>query len=156
HSLLRQINSQRRLMDQFAETRSLDGYQQRAFRLLSSPATGKAFDLAVEPAAVRERYGRTQFGQCCLLARRLAEAGVPLINVHYCRTPAGSWDTHGRHFPQMKDSLCPTFDRAFSALVEDLDQRGLLGQTLVLATAEFGRTPGGCRTWCAVRRSRDC
>jgi uncharacterized protein (DUF1501 family) len=76
-----------------------------------------------------------------LLARRLAEAGVPVVNVHYCLTPDGSWDTHGRHFPQMKESLCPTFDRAFSALVEDLADRGLLGQTLVLATAEFGRTP---------------
>jgi uncharacterized protein (DUF1501 family) len=71
----------------------------------------------------------------------LAEAGVPIVNVHYCHTPAGSWDTHGNHFRQMKDTLCPTFDRAFAALVDDLDQRGLLGETLVLATAEFGRTP---------------
>jgi len=141
HSLLKQINSQRRLMDQVAEARGLDDYQQRAFRLLSSPTTGKAFDLAAEPARVRERYGRTQFGQCCLLARRLAEAGVPMINVHYCHTPEGSWDTHGKHFTQMKESLCPTFDQAFSALVADLDDRGLLGQTLVLANAEFGRTP---------------
>ena len=75
------------------------------------------------------------------MARRLAEAGVPVLNVHYCLTPQGSWDTHDRHASQMKDSLCPTFDRAFAGLVEDLDQRGLLGQTLVLATAEFGRTP---------------
>src|SRR5262245_32905694 len=141
HSLLKQINNQRRLLDQVAEARSLDGYQQRAFRLLSSPATSKAFDLAAEPAPVRQRYGRTQFGQCCLLARRLAEAGVPMINVHYCHTPEGSWDTHGKHFTQMKQSLCPTFDQAFLALVTDLDERGLLGQTLVLANAEFGRTP---------------
>src|SRR5262249_49602242 len=140
-SLLQQINRQRRRMDQLAEARSLDGYQQRAFSLLSSPATGKAFDLAAEPATMRERYGRTQFAQCCLLARRLAEAGVPMINVHYCRTPEGSWDTHGQHFTQMKKSLCPKFDQAFSALVTDLDERGLLGQTLVLANAEFGRTP---------------
>ena len=139
--LLRQIDRQRRLLDQVADARSLDGHQQRAFRLLSSSATGRAFDLAAEPPRVRERYGRTQFGQGCLLARRLAEAGVPMINVHYCRTPAGSWDTHGQHFAQMKRSLCPTFDRAFSALVEDLDERGLLGRTLVLANAEFGRTP---------------
>src|SRR5262245_51176891 len=138
---LGRIDGQRRLMDQAAEARTLDGYQGRAFRLLSSPATAKAFDLAAEPAPVRARYGRTQFGQSCLLARRLAEAGVPLINVHYCHTPAGSWDTHGQHFRQMKESLCPTFDRAFAALVEDLDDRGLLGQTLVLANAEFGRTP---------------
>jgi hypothetical protein len=139
--LLRQIDGQRRSLDEAAEVRSLDGYQQRAFGLLSSPATSKAFDLAAEPAALRDRYGRTQFGQCCLLARRLAEAGVPMINVHYCHTPAGSWDTHGKHFSQMKQSLCPTFDRAFAALVTDLNERGLLGQTLVLANAEFGRTP---------------
>jgi hypothetical protein len=139
--LLQLIDGQRRLLDAAAEVRSLDSYQQRAFSLLSSPTTGRAFDLAAEPLAVRERYGRTQFGQCCLLARRLAEAGVPMINVHYCHTPEGSWDTHGKHFPQMKQSLCPTFDQAFAALVTDLDQRGLLGQTLVLANAEFGRTP---------------
>jgi uncharacterized protein (DUF1501 family) len=139
--LLKEIDRQRRLVDQAAEAQSLDGYQQRAFRLLSSPATGRAFDLAAEPAPVRQRYGRTQFGQSCLLARRLAEAGVPIINVHYCHTPAGSWDTHGKHFTQMKRSLCPTFDQAFAALVADLDERGLLAQTLVLANAEFGRTP---------------
>jgi hypothetical protein len=139
--LLKQIDSQRRLMDQSAAAQSLDGYQQRAFGLLSSPATARAFDLAAEPAAVRDRYGRTQFGQSCLLARRLAEAGVPMINVHYCQTPEGSWDTHSKHFAQMKNSLCPTFDRAFAALVTDLDDRGLLDETLVLANAEFGRTP---------------
>jgi len=140
-SLLQEIDNQRRLMDQSAEVRDLDGHQQRAFRLLGSSATSKAFDLAAESTAVRERYGRTQFGQGCLLARRLAEAGVPMINVHYCQTPSGSWDTHGKHFDQMKRSLCPTFDRAFAALVADLDERGLLAQTLVLANAEFGRTP---------------
>jgi hypothetical protein len=139
--LLRNLDEQRRNLDRTADVRSLDAYQQRAFNLLSSPATARAFQLAAEPAAVRARYGRTQFGQCCLLARRLAEAGVPLINVSYCHTPVGSWDTHGRHFSQMKESLCPTFDRALASLVADLDERGLLGQTLVLATAEFGRTP---------------
>lgn len=139
--LLKHLDGQRRLLNQAAETQSLDAHQQRALNLLTAPATGKAFQLATEPAQVREQYGRTQFGQCCLLARRLAEAGVPIINVHYCRTPGGSWDTHGKHFSQMKDALCPTFDRAFASLVADLDQRGLLGQTLVLATAEFGRTP---------------
>lgn len=140
-ALLKQLDGQRRTLDHAAEVRILDGYQQRAFDLLSSPDTRKAFDLAGEPAAVRDRYGRTQFGQCCLLARRLAEAGVPVVNVHYCRTPTGSWDTHGKHFAQMKESLCPTFDRAFAALVTDLDERGLLGRTLVVANAEFGRTP---------------
>jgi hypothetical protein len=139
--LLQEIDRQRGLLDQVAEARSLDGYQQRAFGLLSSPATSKAFDLAGEPASVRDRYGRTQFGQSCLLARRLAEAGVPMINVHFCHTPEGSWDTHGKHFKLMKELLCPTFDKAFAALVADLDERGLLNQTLVIANAEFGRTP---------------
>jgi hypothetical protein len=139
--LLEQLDGQRRLLDHAAEARTLDGYQRRAFDLVTSPQTRKAFDLAGEPAAVRDRYGRTPFGQCCLLARRLAEAEVPVVNVHYCRTPTGSWDTHSKHFSQMKESLCPTFDRAFAALVTDLDERGLLDRTLVVANAEFGRTP---------------
>jgi hypothetical protein len=139
--LLGQIDRQRRDLDRTAETRTFEAYHERAFSLLASSATARAFQLADEPVKTREEYGKTQFGQCCLLARRLAEAGVPMINVHFCNTPAGSWDTHGRHFPQMKELLCPTFDQAFSALVTDLDRRGSLAQTLVLATAEFGRTP---------------
>jgi hypothetical protein len=139
--LLEQVDAQRRQLDQAAQVQAYDAFHRRAFNLLSSAATARAFNLSAEPAPVRERYGRTQFGQCCLLARRLAEAGVPIINVHYCHTPVGSWDTHSRHFSQMHDALCPTLDRAFAALVSDLDQRGLLDQTLVLATAEFGRTP---------------
>jgi uncharacterized protein (DUF1501 family) len=140
-TLLERLDTQRRGLDGVAEVQGFDAYQQRVLNLLTSSATARAFDLASEPAAVRESYGRTAFGQRCVLARRLAEAGVPVINVHYCWTPEGSWDTHSKHFPEMKDALCPTFDRAFAALVGDLDQRGLLGQTLVLATAEFGRTP---------------
>jgi uncharacterized protein (DUF1501 family) len=136
-----QVERQRRVFDRAAELQTFDAFQRRAFALLSAPATAHAFELAAETAAVRARYGATQFGQRCLLARRLAEAGVPIVNVHFCHTPVGSWDTHSRHFGQMKESLCPIFDQAFSALVEDLDQRGLLEQTLVLATAEFGRTP---------------
>lgn len=139
--LLGQVDEKRRLLDRLAEVDNFDAFQQRALNLLTSPLAARAFDLAAEPAKVRDHYGRTPFGQSCLLARRLAEAGVPMITVHYCRTPVGSWDTHGNHFNQMKESLCPTFDRAFAALVSDLDARGLLGQTLVLATAEFGRTP---------------
>jgi hypothetical protein len=140
-NLLKELDGRRRVLNHAAEARDLDAHQQRAFDLVCSPETRKAFDLAGEPVAVRDRYGRTQFGQSCLLARRLAEAGVPMINVHYCRTPTGSWDTHGQHFTQMKQSLCPTFDRAFAALVADLDARGLLDQTLVVVNAEFGRTP---------------
>src|SRR5207302_833938 len=93
--LWQRLDSQRRLLDGIAETQELDAHQQRALNLLTSPAVGKAFRLADETAAVREQYGRTAFGQSCLLARRLAEAGVPVVNVSYCRTPVGSWDTHG-------------------------------------------------------------
>src|SRR5206468_4026845 len=131
-NLLAQLDSRRAAWERSAQCS--DAYWQQAFNLLSSTATAKAFQLSAEPAAVRDRYGWTQFGQCCLLARRLAEAGVPMINVHYCQTPAGSWDTHGRHFAEMKGSLCPTLDQALAALVADLDQRGLLSETLVTAT----------------------
>src|SRR5579885_2097235 len=123
--VLRALDGRRRLLDRVAEVQTFDAYPQKAVGLLTSAATARAFDLAAEPAAVRDRYGRTDFGQRCLLARRLAEAGVPVVNVHYCLTPTGSWDTHSRHYPQMKESLCPTFDQAFAALVSDLDQRGL-------------------------------
>jgi uncharacterized protein (DUF1501 family) len=139
--LLAEFNAARRAIDQSSQVRDLNAYYQRAFALLTSDRTKQAFDLAAEPANSRERYGRTEFGQRCLLARRLAEAGVPMINVSYCHTPAGSWDTHSQNFKQMKQSLAPTFDAAFSALVEDLADRGMLDETLVLVNAEFGRTP---------------
>src|SRR5204862_2886906 len=129
---LEQVENQCRQFERSAELETFDSFHRRAIGLLSSPATARAFDLAAEPAPVRARYGATQFGQRCLLARRLAEAGVPIINVHFCHTPEGSWDTHGRHFSQMKEHLCPVLDQAFSALVADLDQPGLLSQTLVL------------------------
>jgi uncharacterized protein (DUF1501 family) len=128
-------------LDTLAEQRALDNFYQRAANLLSSPKTKKAFDLAREPVALRERYGKTEFGQRCLLARRLVEAGVPMVNVSYCHTPSGSWDTHGQNFTKMKDKLGPDLDTAFTALVEDLDQRGMLDDTLVIVNAEFGRTP---------------
>ncbi len=139
--LLASIDSQRRMLDQSAVARDLDDYYHRAFNLLTSTATRDAFDLASEPTQVRERYGSGNFAQGCLLARRLAEAGVPIINVHFCKTPRGSWDTHGKNFTTMKDVLAPQLDQAFSALVTDLEERGLLDQTVVVANAEFGRTP---------------
>lgn len=139
--LLQQVDQQRRLIERSAQVRTFDDYHQRAFNLITSQATHKAFRLADESTEMRARYGRTEFGQRCLLARRLAEAGVPMTYVSYCHTPAGSWDTHSNHFPQMKKSLAPTFDTAFAALVNDLDDRGLLAETLVIAMAEFGRTP---------------
>lgn len=140
-SLLEALDDQRRAFDHAAAVRDLDAYQQRALDLVTSPAAIRAFQLASEPPQVRDAYGRDSVGQSCLLARRLAEAGVPMISVHYCRTPVGSWDTHSKHFATMKRSLCPTLDRAVTALVDDLDQRGLLDTTLVWVNSEFGRTP---------------
>jgi hypothetical protein len=139
-ALLERLDVQRRALDRAAVVTALDAYQARALDLLTAPALARAFDLTAERPAARDAYGRNSFGQSCLLARRLAEAGVPLVSVHYCRRPPG-WDTHGRHFAAMKDELCPALDRAFAALVTDLDRRGLLGSTLVWVNSEFGRTP---------------
>jgi hypothetical protein len=139
--LLQLVDEQRRIIDESATALSLDRFYGRAFSLLSAPATRRAFDLSSESEETRARYGRTEFGQRCLLARRLAEAGVPMINVSYCHQPPDSWDTHSRHFTTTRKVLAPTFDAAFTALVNDLDERGLLGRTLVIANAEFGRTP---------------
>jgi len=141
HDLLKEIDLQRRMIDQSPEARDLDDFYQRAFSLLSSTETRKAFDLASEPTVARDSYGRSAFGQRCVLARRLAESGVPMVNVSYCHTPSGSWDTHSSNFKKMKNSLGPDLDLALSALVNDLDERGMLDDTLVVVNAEFGRTP---------------
>jgi len=140
-NLRTEFNQLSNQLDTLAEQRGLNNFYQRAANLLSSPKTKKAFDLAREPATMRERYGKTEFGQRCLLARRLVEAGVPMVNVSYCHTPSGSWDTHGQNFTKMKDQLGPDLDTAFTALVEDLGERGMLSDTLVIVNAEFGRTP---------------
>ena len=93
---------------------AIQAFYEKAFGLLTSEATHRAFDLASEPTVMRKRYGRNQVGQSCLLARRLVEAGVPFVNVHWCKTPSGSWDTHGQNFKKMKETLGPTLDTAFS------------------------------------------
>ena len=139
--LLKQFDEQRRLVDQHASTRDLDKHYDKAFSLLSSAATRGAFDLAAEPMPLRQTYGWTEFGQRCVLGRRLIESGVPIVNVSYCHTPSGSWDTHSSNFKKMKESLGPTLDSAVKGLVQDLDQRGMLDDTLVVVNAEFGRTP---------------
>jgi hypothetical protein len=140
-NLLQEFDQQRFLIDQHATTQNLDQHYQKAFSLLSSEATRGAFDLAAEPDVLRRTYGWTEFGQRCVLARRLIESGVPMVNVSYCHTPSGSWDTHSNNFNKMKESLAPTLDAALTGLVRDLEQRGLLNDTLVVVNAEFGRTP---------------
>jgi hypothetical protein len=135
----------------------LDAHYRKAFSLISSPEARRAFDLSREPQAIRERYGldptnkrdkeARQFGglphlgQCLLLARRLIEVGVRVVTVCTGARYDQSWDTHRQHFPLLKRSILPMFDRGFSALLEDMGRRGLLDETLVVAMGEFGRTP---------------
>jgi hypothetical protein len=135
----------------------LGEHYRRAFDLISSPAARRAFDLSQEPDSVRLRYGldpdnpRTRearqfgglphLGQCLLLARRLIEAGVRVVTVCTGARFDQTWDTHRQHFPLLKQSILPMFDRGFSALLDDLNARGLLDETLILAVGEFGRTP---------------
>jgi hypothetical protein len=126
-----------------AGTRSINVFQERAFSLLRSDEVRRAFELGHEPEALRDRYGRTTLGQSMLLARRLVESGVQFVNVHDKITNGqlANWDSHQDNFPRLKNDLLPPADQAFSALIEDLDARGLLASTLVVALAEFGRTP---------------
>jgi uncharacterized protein (DUF1501 family) len=118
-----------------------------AFRLMSSREAREAFDLSKESPATRERYGMNRFGQCCLLARRLVEAGVRFVTINTFLTVFDeiTWDIHGTKpftsIEGMKNIVAPMYDRAYSALIEDLDQRGMLDATLVCNLAEFGRTP---------------
>lgn len=124
-------------------TAAVDDYRLRAFELLGSRSVRRALDISREPSAVRDRYGRHKLGQSLLLARRLVEAGVGFINVNdkIFNGQTANWDSHQNNFPRHRDDLLPPADQAFSALVEDLDQRGLLSSTLVVAMGEFGRTP---------------
>jgi uncharacterized protein (DUF1501 family) len=143
-ALLGIVDRQSRMLDQSAAARGLDVYQARAARLLTNPAVHQAFDLNREPAALRDRYGNNALGQSCLLSRRLVEAGVRLVTV--CsgfggKTPQDAWDTHEDNFRKLKDRLLPPFDRAVSALLDDLQDRGLARRTLLLVLGEFGRTP---------------
>jgi hypothetical protein len=127
-----------------AAARGMTRHYERAFRLLQSPTARRAFNLSAEPAAVRDRYGWHHFGQSCLIARRLVEAGVPLVTVYWNAPHIDDlqhWDTHKDGFNRLKNHLLPAFDRAMTALLEDLQNRGLLDETLIIWMGEFGRTP---------------
>jgi hypothetical protein len=122
----------------------MESHYERAYRLLLSDRTRKALNLASEPEKVRSRFGYHDFGQSCILARRLVEAGVPLITVYWGRgAPAspGNWDTHAKNCEEMKTNLLPVFEQGMTAFLEDLQDRGLLDETLVMWFGEFGRTP---------------
>lgn len=145
-SLLQQVSRHLETIDRSGALARFDAQSQQAFDLLRSAKAREAFDLQREPPAVRDRYGRTRFGQSVLLARRLVEAGVALVQVNWTRTAADSdvnpvWDTHAKNTERLKTALMPPMDLAYSALLEDLDARGLLNETLVVWMGEFGRTP---------------
>ncbi len=133
-SLLKSIDTLAKRMDKNKEFEKMDSFQEKAYNLILGDAK-KAFDLSLEPDDLRERYGRTRFGQGCLLARRLVENGVPFITII-----EGGWDTHKKHFERM-EKLLPVIDQGLAALLEDLSQRGLLDSTIVTCFGEFGRTP---------------
>ncbi|MGD9723181.1 MAG: DUF1501 domain-containing protein [Pirellulales bacterium] len=117
-------------------------YRESAARMVGAAADGGMFALAREPAPLRDRYGRHRFGQSLLLARRLVEHGVSFVGVHFnYMTKCDGWDTHKKNFEALKDELLPLLDEGLSALVDDLQQRGLLDETLVVTMGEFGRTP---------------
>ena len=143
--LLAQLDTAARRTEQQLEwSRTMNS----GYELLLDPAARQAFDLTREPEKTRARYGHTTFGQSSLLARRLVEAGVPYVQLNYSRHPEAinpgfelGWDTHIYNFELLQDQHCPTLDRAFSALLDDLYDRGLINDTLVVMMGEFGRTP---------------
>jgi hypothetical protein len=149
------LDDRQRLLSAFdnlerqAERRpALDDYRSQAFDMLLTPSMRKMFDLSQEPDNVILRYGKTRFGQSCLLGRRLVEHGVPFVQVNWSDhveaeedSGDGGWDHHYRNFQIMQDRHAPWLDRTLSALLEDLHERGLLERTLVVALGEFGRSP---------------
>jgi uncharacterized protein (DUF1501 family) len=143
-SLLRLVDQQAHSLEQSATAGALDTFQDRAFRLLTSPAVKKAFDLNRESGKVRDRYGRNPLGQSCLLARRLVESGVKLVTVCSAfggKVPQDAWDTHKDNFRSLKNKLLPPMDQGVTALIDDLHNTGQIDRTLLIVMGEFGRTP---------------
>jgi Protein of unknown function (DUF1501) len=144
--LLDAVNRGIDAVDHADQLHRFDRQTQQAFDMLRSARAGHAFDLEREPAAVRDRYGRSPFGQSVLLSRRLIEAGVSLVQVNWYRGPNEPpdnpcWDSHVDEPNRLRNVLVPPTDQAFAALLDDLSQRGILDETLVVCLAEFGRTP---------------
>lgn len=151
-SLLQSVEAGQRLLEDQKTMLEKHALYQQAFEMLARPEARNAFDLSQEPDSLRDRYGRNRSGQACLLARRLVEAGVPLVTVIWSHNNRGQdkepdntdtygWDTHNDIFYGLKNHLLPRFDQGYSALIEDLDQRGMLEDTLVICMGEFGRAP---------------
>lgn len=129
-------NWQKKIETKGNDVGAMNSFYDKAFSMVTSPAAKRAFDLSQEPVKVRERYGMNKFGQSCLLARRLVESGVRFINV-----TMGGWDTHANNFKTLKDRNLPNIDQSWSALLEDLQTRGMLEKTMVIWLGDFGRTP---------------
>lgn len=137
--ILKQIDEQRAQLDQYADDTSLTGSRANAVALLMDRQVRSAFDLSRATPRDLDRYGQNSFGWSLLMASRLVEAGVSLVQVNLGNNE--TWDTHGNAFPHLKDKLFPPTDRALSALLDDLSERGLLDSTLIVMAGEFGRTP---------------
>lgn len=144
-ALLQDLEQQVRTMEKSLNVNAMESHYERAFSLLSSRKVLEAFDLSKEPIRTRERYGMNIHGQAVLQARRLVEAGVPVVTVFWQNDGITNvsvyWDTHRRNFIDLKTRLCPVSDLATSALLDDLEARGMLDDTLVIWTGEMGRTP---------------
>ncbi len=137
--LVRLLDAQRRQLEGAAAIERFDRYRQSAISLLADPSTQRAFDVTRADEKLQDRYGRNSFGWSLLMARQLVEAGVGLVQVNLGNDE--TWDTHQAAFPNLKNFLLPPMDQAVSALLDDLDERGLLESTLVVMAGEFGRTP---------------
>jgi hypothetical protein len=138
-ALLREIERQRRTLERGAEGANFDRYRQGVVALLANPRVQWAFDVTRADPKIQDRYGANSFGWSLLMARRLVEMGVNMVQVSLGNM--GSWDLHGNNFPLLKNFLFPPTDRAVSALLDDLHESGLLDSTLVVMAGEFGRTP---------------
>ncbi len=139
--LLRLLDGQRAALQNSLASTAYHHHQNRAIEMMSSAQVRKAFDLSQESEATRERYGRNIHGQCVLMARRLVEHGVPLVSVNWHNDGRNFWDTHGDNFNRLKNDLIPPADMALSALLQDLEERGMLEDTIVAWVGEFGRRP---------------
>jgi hypothetical protein len=134
---LQEINKFERKVDEISrQEKSLDEFYQKAYNMMTSKKAKEAFNISREPDKLRSEYGMTSIGQCCLLSRRMVEAGCRFVAIEN-----GHWDTHRKNTYSLKELLCPAFDQAIPALLNDLSDRGLLDNTLVVVTTEFGRTP---------------